>query len=466
MPLVVQLDGEVYHDGQLPAAEFYRRLEAARRAPSTAAPAPGEFLEAFRQAEEGGASAVLCITLSAEYSGTYGAAVNAAEMASTALPGVRVQVLDTGGLAMAHGFAVLEAARATQAGATLEEAKEIARAVAGRAEMAGVLDTMRYLAKSGRVPWVVGWAAALLRIKPVLAFDGGKARSIGRVRTSAKGMDELLRYVRRKAGNAEGMHIAIMHAGLPGQAREFADRVRESFRPKELVVAEFTAVMGVHTGPGFLGVAFYSDEGIPLRTPPTKRRHWLLDRDVRVLEDALGPLPKPVAKPAVVVLSGLPGAGKSHLARELIKRYRFAHLESDRVRQALFERPSYTQAENLRLFNAYHEVLDRLLARGIPVLCDATNLREAYRLPLYQIAEKRGACLVVVQVEAPLDVVRRRLENRVETEAPGDASEAGVEVYERLRVDAEPVEREHIVVDTSKDISAAVERILAEASLA
>jgi DegV family protein with EDD domain len=289
---------------------------------------------------------VLCITLSAEYSGTYGAAVNAAELAATALPGVRIEVLDAGGLAMAHGFAVLEAARAAQAGATPEEAMEIARAVAGRAEMAGVLDTMRYLAKSGRVPWVVGWAASLLRIKPVVAFDGGKARSIGRVRTSAKGMDELLRYVHRKAGKTGGMHMAIMNAGAPGRARELADRVGESFGPKELMVAEFTAVMGVHTGPGFLGVAFYSDEGIPLRTPPPRRRRWLLERDARVLEDALGPLPKPVETPAVVVLSGLPGAGKSHLARELIKRYSFAHMESDRLRQALFERPSYTQAEN------------------------------------------------------------------------------------------------------------------------
>ena len=301
--------------------------------------------------------------------------------------------------------------------------------------------------------------------KPVVAFDGGKARSIGRVRTSAKGMDELLRYVRRKAGKAGG---CTWRSCTPAHqsGRELADRVRESFGPKELVVAEFTAVMGVHTGPGFLGVAFYSDEGIPLRTPPTKRRHWLLERDVRVLEEALGPLPEPVEKPAVVVLSGLPGAGKSHLARELIKRYRFAHLESDRLRQALFQRPSYTQAENLRLFNAYHEVLDRLLSRGIPVLCDATNLREVYRRPLYQIAEKRGARLVVAQVEAPPDVVRGRLENRVGGPAKGDVSEAGIAVYERLKAEAEPVQREHIVVDTSRDVSGAVERILAEAGAA
>jgi hypothetical protein len=185
-----------------------------------------------------------------------------------------------------------------------------------------------------------------------------------------------------------------------------------------------------------------------------------------VLEEALGPLPPLVATPAVVVLSGLPGAGKSHLARELTKRYALAHLESDRLRQALFERPSYTQAENLRLFNAYHEVLDRLLSRGIPVLCDATNLKEVYRRPLYGIAEKRGARLVVVQVEAPPDVVRGRLENRVAGPAKGDVSEAGIAVYERLKAEAEPVEREHIVVDTTKDMNGAVERILREAGLA
>jgi hypothetical protein len=135
VPLAFQFDGQQYLDGRLPPAEFYRRLEGSRKPPSTAAPAPGEFAAAFHQAHEAGATAVLCLTLSAEYSGTHTAALRAADIARTEIPGLEVAVLDTGGLAMTHGFAVLEAARAAQAGATLAEAAAIAKAVAARARM-------------------------------------------------------------------------------------------------------------------------------------------------------------------------------------------------------------------------------------------------------------------------------------------------------------------------------------------
>ncbi len=466
VPLAFQFDGEGFLDGQLPPREFYRRLDATRRAPSTAAPAPRAFLAAFRQATEAGATAVLCFTLSAEYSATFDAASRAAEMAKVELPGLGVRVVDTGGLAMTHGFAVLEAARAAQAGATPEEAAAIGRAVAGNAEMIGLLDTMRFLAKSGRVPWIIHWAASVLRIRPVIAFEGGRPRSIARVRTAAKGMEELVRYLRRKAGRPEQMRVAIMHANAPARATELADRVREALGPAELMVTEFTAVMGVHTGPGFLGLAFYSDEGLPRPQPVTKPRRWLLARDARVLEEALGEAPAAGAKPVAVVLSGPPGAGKSHLARALAARHSFVHLDSDRLRKALFKSPSYSQAESFRLFSAYHEVMDRFLAGGVSVICDATNLKEVYRRPLYQIAERRGAKLVIVLVETRRAVVERRLDERLAGAGPWDESEAGRDIYERMSAEAEPIQREHIVIDASGDVRGAVELILREAGLA
>ena len=182
VPLAFLFDGELYHDGTLSSGDFYRRLRAARRFPTTTAPAPGEFLEAFRRARDGGAEAVLCLTLSSAYSGTHSSALNASKLAEQELPGLVVRVQDTHGLAMSHGFAVLAAARAVQAGAGLEAAAEVAQQVGASVHLVGALDTMRFLAKSGRVPRIVHWTASLLQIKPILAANGEDARGVGRAR--------------------------------------------------------------------------------------------------------------------------------------------------------------------------------------------------------------------------------------------------------------------------------------------
>jgi DegV family protein with EDD domain len=261
VPLSLLCDGEVFRDGAIPPREFYARLEAARQLPHTSSAAPGEFLEAFRCGHLRGAASVLCLTLSAAYSGTHSAAVNARDLAATELPGVNVQVADTHGLAMTHGFAVLAAARAVESGASLEEAAAIAERVGSRGEMVGVLDTTRYLARSGRVPWIVHWAASLLQIKPVLAVADQQARAIARPRTMPRALDVIIDYVARRAAPGIPLHAAVMHADAPQRAEELAGRIRERFSPAELFVTEFTSVMGVHTGPGFVGVAFYREEG-------------------------------------------------------------------------------------------------------------------------------------------------------------------------------------------------------------
>ncbi len=461
VPLTFLLSGELRRDGEFSGREFYERLRDGRGSPLTNAPAPGEFLEAFRGARDGGATSVLCLTLSADFSGTQSSAKNAAEMAAHELPGLDVHVADTGGVAMVHGFAVLAAARAVRAGATLEEAAAAAREVGGRAHLVGALDTTRYLAKGGRVPWIVHWAASVLQIKPILATTDGKVGGVGRARTMARAMNRMLDYMGARVRPGLPLHVAVMHADASQRAQELAGRVRERFCPVELMITEFTSVMGIHTGPGFTGLAFYSREPAAGRDSP-REGDAMLRRDVQTLEESLGLLPSPQAAPALVVLSGLPGSGKSHLAREVCRRYPLARLDSDALRKALVKRPTYSGPESGRLFAASHALLDRLLARGAPTLVDATNLKEVYRRPLYHLAEKHGARLVLVQVEAPPDIVRERLEGRLRGDNPWDRSEAGPEVYEKMRDEAEPIERPHIAVDTSKDIGPAVDKIVRE----
>jgi len=182
--------------------------------------------------------------------------------------------------------------------------------------------------------------------------------------------------------------------------------------------------------------------------------------DARKIEEHIQPLPPPRTNPALVVLSGLPGSGKSHFCRRLASRYPMASLKSDALRKALFGQPTYSAEENRRLFSACHLVLSRLLARGIPTIFDATNLREVHRRQVYRIADEHNAKLIVVHLQAPPPVVRERLEARVKGLQPHDLSDAGPEVYERMQHDVEPIGRPHISVDTSADIKPVIATIL------
>ena len=184
--------------------------------------------------------------------------------------------------------------------------------------------------------------------------------------------------------------------------------------------------------------------------------------DAKRIEECLRPLPSPRSSAALVVVSGLPGSGKSYFCRRLASRHPLARLDSDALRKALFGQPTHSPEESSRLFAACHYVLDRLLGAGISALMDATNLREVHRRQLYAIAERHGAKLVLVSLRAPAAVVEGRLAARARRADPEDLSDAGPEVYERMRSLDEPIARPHIVVDTSADIEPAVQTVLRE----
>ncbi|MCI0818419.1 MAG: DegV family protein [Chloroflexi bacterium] len=259
VPLGLLIGDDVYPDGSLSSSELFRLADETKRPLRTTSPAPAQFLEAYRQAADAGAAQVLCLTLSASFSGTYESAVTARALAAEELPGFDVRVVETGGLAMTHGFAVLAAARSLAGGASAGEASEQALRVAGRARLVGLLGTMRYLARGGRVPWIVHWAAQLLRIRPLLAFAEGRPRSIGRVRTEEKGLQRLLEYVRAHSSGGP-LRAAVMHSGAPEAARRLSKALCRELAPVELLQTDFTSVMAVHTGPGFVGLAFYEDD--------------------------------------------------------------------------------------------------------------------------------------------------------------------------------------------------------------
>lgn len=185
--------------------------------------------------------------------------------------------------------------------------------------------------------------------------------------------------------------------------------------------------------------------------------------DVQKLKQGLSELPEPVANPVLIVISGLPGTGKSYFSRKLAQRLPSVIVESDILRKRLFSSLTYSAQESHRLFQACHRLIEELLSSGISVILDATNLVEHHRERLYHIAHRLRLKLIIVQVEAPLELVRQRLRGRVEGIDREDRSEAGWGVYRRMRPRVERIGRNYFAVDTSRDIIPVIDKIVREA---
>ena len=185
--------------------------------------------------------------------------------------------------------------------------------------------------------------------------------------------------------------------------------------------------------------------------------------DVRELKKALGEIPEPVAKPALIIVSGLPGTGKSYFSRKLAERLPSVIVESDALRKRLFPSPTYSPEESHRLFCACHRLIEEFLGGGISVILDATNLVEHHREPLYRIAQRLQARLILVQVEAPRELVRERLQGRAEGVNHEDKSDAGWSIYQRMRTRVERISRNYFAVDTSRDITPVIDKVVREA---
>ena len=185
--------------------------------------------------------------------------------------------------------------------------------------------------------------------------------------------------------------------------------------------------------------------------------------DTEQLLESLEQLPEPVVKPAFVVVSGLPGTGKSYFCRRLAERIPVVILESDAMRKTLFPSPTYSAAESVRLFQAVHHLIEYLLKKGMPVILDATNLSERNRERLYHIAYQLDTRLVMVRVEAPPEVVQERLRKRANGAGSGeDQSEADWEVFQRMKTSVQQIRRHHFAVDTSRDITPVLNKVVRE----
>lgn len=185
--------------------------------------------------------------------------------------------------------------------------------------------------------------------------------------------------------------------------------------------------------------------------------------DAQQLKRSLGKLPEPAVHPVLILVSGLPGTGKSYFSRKLSEQLPSVIVESDALRKKLVPSPVYSAEESQRLFTASHRLIDELLGRNISVIVDATNLVEYHREFLYRIAERHKTKLIIVWVQAPKELVRERLQGRMQGCDPDNRSDADWSIYQRMRMRAQRIGRNYFAVDTSRDIAPVINKIVREA---
>jgi DegV family protein with EDD domain len=249
VPLTIRFGEREYVDRkELSADGFWRELQASSVLPETAAPSVGAFEETFRRIADDGADGILCINLSGKLSAT----MQSAQVAAKALDGrTPIEIIDSKSASMGIGNLVLYAARRARDGATLDEVSREVHDRRDRQHVYAALDTLEYLRKGGRIGGAQALLGSMLSIKPVIEVIDGAVEPAGRVRTRSKALGMILDRI--PEGRVE--MISVLHAMAP-DLDEFLARLEPKVPEAEVVVGTIGPVVGVHTGPRVIGVAF------------------------------------------------------------------------------------------------------------------------------------------------------------------------------------------------------------------
>ncbi|MFD5816131.1 DegV family protein [Streptomyces sp. NPDC127038] len=247
VPLTVVLGDQALEEGTEISARSLAQALQKRRPVTTSRPSPETFAATYREVAASGATGIVSLHLSSEFSGTYDAAVLAAREAP-----VPVRVVDTGMVAMALGFCALAAAESAEAGGSVDDAVTAAEKRAAGMSAHFYVDTLDYLRRGGRIGAAQALLGSALAVKPILQLHDGRIELLEKVRTSSKAIARLEEIVAERAGSGQ-VDIAVHHLAAPERASALADRLRARVPGlAELHVSEVGAVIGAHTGPGLL----------------------------------------------------------------------------------------------------------------------------------------------------------------------------------------------------------------------
>jgi DegV family protein with EDD domain len=246
VPLTISFGSQSFRDGMdLTADEFYERLATVKDLPQTSQPPPALFQHAYEHLVTQGE--VVSIHLSHKFSGT----VQSARTVAAEVAPDKITVVDSGSASMGLGLCVIAAARAARAGASRAECAAAAESVAAKLDIAVAFETLEYLRRGGRIGRARAFLGGLLRLKPILTVKDGEAFPVTRARSRAKAIEELFALCKRHEHLTD---IVVLHTTTPDDAAALADRAREAVPGAKVYLGRFGPVLGVHGGPGMLGI--------------------------------------------------------------------------------------------------------------------------------------------------------------------------------------------------------------------
>ncbi len=255
VPIKIAFGTEVFSEGvDITNEEFYRRLAESSRPPTTSQPPVSDFAEVYSQLSSSG-HPIFSIHPSAKLSGTFNAALAAREK----FPKARIEVVDW--LSMGMGLLVVAAARAAAAGESLTQIKTKVGQLAPGVSIFAMVDTLKYAWRGGRIGAAKALVGSLLNVKPIVAMENAEVKPLARARSRAKGAEYILNLLEKRVGRGGSIrHGAVIHSRVLEEALALEQEVRARCDCTELDVVEVGPVFGAHTGPGVLGLAFYTEE--------------------------------------------------------------------------------------------------------------------------------------------------------------------------------------------------------------
>lgn len=255
IPLIVNWLDESYLDNvDITPEEFYGRLTVEKEMPTTSQPSAGQFKEVFEKLSKE-YDGIVAVLISSELSGTVASAVAAAEM----MGDFPIEVVDSRVTAMALGLCAIEAAKAANEGKDLKTIAEIAKQVGESQKVMFIVDTLEFLHKGGRIGGAQRFVGSVLAIKPLLQLLDGKIQPLESVRTKKKALNTMLSFLQEDLAGKDNVHVAVFHGVAEEEAEAVVAQISETINPNTLILAKLSPVIGVHTGPGTIGISYYSE---------------------------------------------------------------------------------------------------------------------------------------------------------------------------------------------------------------